>query len=132
MTIEEIQMYQVIADALWWIAIGGTTMVVIIGCLGLYAMMRQKMTDREVGELYQDWLQCHKVNLIKPQDELELTVSTGVLNLIRKLVEERAERYSIKDCQKPRSWWGDVFPESYTNHALEDFGISIDQFNART
>jgi hypothetical protein len=40
MTIEEIQMYQVIADALWWIAIGGTTMVVIIGCLGLYAMMR--------------------------------------------------------------------------------------------
>jgi hypothetical protein len=80
------------------------------------------MTDRKVGELL--------VSLKDAGDDSAYYWQQKCSELIHKLVDERAERYSIEDCGKDRSWWGDVFPESYTNYALQDFSISVNQFNA--
>ena len=40
MTAEEAQMYLAIANVCWWIALGSATMIVIVGCLALYSVMR--------------------------------------------------------------------------------------------
>lgn len=71
------------------------------------------MKDSEVGEQWKDWMQALRY---AEGDSIETKIAMDVLGLIRKLVEERANRR-----------WNIACEQKY-EYACHDFGIPVEEW----